>query len=125
MTRDERTSAALHALNTDIHETFLNILKRGALEAHEELLLDSLARKPVPLDVLFEYGLHRLPEDDKRPDMALKAYFFVLSELRDIPKELMSLATDAMVYAETDSDFPSQTRSEIRAEYEKAKPLLS
>jgi hypothetical protein len=55
------------------------------------------------LSVLLRYGMYRLPDNEKRPDDALAAFFLVISELRVSSRPVRIFATKCMEYCESEA----------------------
>lgn len=102
----------------------LRVLLEGAGgNRHLSFLLNRLASGTTTVRNLIDYGIQNLPED-KRPDMALAEFFLVVSELKGLPTEVQDLAVDLMIYSETESDFPGESRAELLDRYRKVAPHL-
>ncbi len=91
---------------------------------HVLFLLEQLRMNTVSYRALAQYGMQELPIEAERPNPTIATYFFLISELRGIPDTFYQFALEAMVYAKNQSDFPTTTRDEVVAIYEKTVPTL-
>ena len=71
---------------------------------------------------LLDYGLEQIPADPiNNPDNDLANYFFILSELKDIPEKISSFCLDVMLFSEEGKEalLGLNSKAEIKQYYMK------
>lgn len=114
----------LRKLDVQFHPEVDAIVRDGSLGTYEDLMLTALAAKTCDVAALFDIGLRALPTNENRPSEALASYFFILSTIKGLPRELQDLATNAMVYCKNDMGTPTGSLSRLRTDYESLRSLL-
>jgi hypothetical protein len=107
-------------INDDFREQFTKIENREDFFDYKQVLHKELSSGRPRFDLLFEYGISRLPKDDNgvRPNEPLAYFFLIVSEINGVPRDLRSLAIDAMLYCESDKDTVVPTSFEkIKKDY--------
>ena len=123
---NEETRKALVNINEGFHKEFRQVMNKDNFKQHSGMLLEELSKENPDIKKLFDYGVNLIPKDQDRPDNSLASYFLILSGLKNLNEEVMSFATDAMVYSENDQYAPMGTKSELEKIYRgKIEPLLS
>jgi len=84
---------------------------------HIAFLVELLGKDVVSTDLIFAYGMRNLPQEKERPDSAVSSFFYIVSEIKDLSRDMRDLAMDAMVYAENDSYFPTESYRELQNRY--------
>ncbi|MEK7652376.1 MAG: hypothetical protein AAB334_00260 [Patescibacteria group bacterium] len=107
-------------LKSGSEQSFLNIINKKRLGKYENFLISKLSVNPVPIEEIFKFGIENLPTDELRPNLSLSSYFFVITEIKELPEELYNLAMEAMIYCKNDSDVPTKSLFDLNKIYKKA-----
>ena len=105
-------------------------LAKMATDEHSKSLFRRLETEDLNICRLLEYGISQLqiaaPNGNlvNFSNQSLATYFFVLSELRNIPAEIRDLAIDSMLSCEDSSFPPFLGVNEVIAAYNRTQPLL-
>ncbi len=116
---------AAQKLTADGKELLFRHLRKDEVNPYLAHFIDILAGEAPDIRGLLEYGMMHLPDDDRRPDMALSTFFFFISEIVLVSNELRSFALDCMIYCETDTFDGTAKKGTLEKEFDKIKSLAS
>lgn len=108
----DKTEAALQRLRPDAQPTALEFFNNEKDNTFINHLLHTLLPRQATFHELLEYGLQQLAKASApRKNYPLSAYFFLLSELADVPDEARDFALDVSVYCEGAFEYSNYYRA--------------
>jgi len=116
-TKEQRDKRKAYLRYFDSTSEVIETIQTQSTNPHIAFLLETLGSEEKPLASIFAYGAQKLPKEEERPDLAIKVYFYIVSEIQELPPEMRSFAIDAMVYAENTADFPTETYEDLQERY--------
>ena len=81
--------------------------------------------KKIDFIKILEYGVMKLPEDSVlEEDLGLATFFFLASELKDVPEVIRDFALDMMLFAESSVSPIGVKKSAVVSKFKKLTSLL-
>jgi len=92
--------------NKEILSDLAELIRVGDNEYIQYLLNLTSDNIQPDIKLLFKYGVSKLPKlENHEVNLDLGTYFLILSEIRNLPKELSDFALDLMTYCQNGVDY--------------------
>lgn len=112
-------------IKSDFMSEFIEIINDEKFFNYRGFIIEKLSNEPIDYKEIFDFGFEQLISMKERPDKILSKFFFLLTSLKQIPKEACDFATEAMVYCESSEDYDlSVGLKKLKEIYNKVRPLL-